>query len=133
MKQIVDGRLYNTDTAKELGFYKVTQYDLSIYSGWLYITAAGKYFIYEYVQESATLDTIKHRLLVPLTPIEARVWAEQKLSVEDYTLAFGEPEEASEDSRLLIVSLPNQIMDRLDGICSRTGIPLRDVLIDLLP
>ena len=102
MRAIIGGRLYDTETAELLGsatwgegFYRVIEM--------LYLTANGAYFISgcggaatrwaRAVPGEANTKAGGEGIL-RLTEDEARTWAEQHLTADEYIEAFGEVEPA---------------------------------------
>lgn len=96
MKKVINGRLYDTSTAKELAKYEYSyrsQFDY--YSEALYRKKTGEYFIYGYGHaDSPYKKRIDHSTWGPgekITPIswdEAREWAEANLSADSYGEIF---------------------------------------------
>ena len=101
MKKIINGRLYDTSTAKLIGS---TQYsypgDFSFWRVELYRKKTGEFFLYG---EGGPMTQYAHRTgqnqwsggegIRPLTLREAREWAERYLDVEKYEQTFGVIEE----------------------------------------
>ena len=102
MKQIINGRMYNTETAKEVGSY-------SNYGGWrdfnhyeesLYEKKTGEFFLCgtggamtEYAVSVGVNCWSGGSKIIPLTLEEAKVWAEKNLDADEYIEIFGEVEE----------------------------------------
>lgn len=87
MKKIIDGKLYNTETATEL--VKVVK------TMRLCMKENGEYFLAE---ETMTYDGTKlytkaEGAVTMLKETEAMKWAEENVSAEEYCGIFGEPEE----------------------------------------
>ena len=101
MKKIINGKMYNTDTAAFIGSYS-NGYDYHIY-GWLkeviYKKKTGEYFMS--VECESLTPYAKECLdgwapgvsIIPLSVDEAMKWAEKKLSADEYIEIFGTPEE----------------------------------------
>lgn len=102
MKKIINGKMYNTETAKELGTWDNGLYCNDFY--WceetLYRKRTGEYFLFgesgangkygEYIEGKM------HRGgygIIPCTEREAKQWAEEKLTADEYISIFGEVEE----------------------------------------
>ena len=98
MRTIINGRLYNTETAKEI----FTNDIHDVYGSWhiyetLYKKKTGEYFIQrDMVGDGDAIDefnwVMAHRFH-PLTVDEARSWMEMYTGVDDYEQEFGLPEE----------------------------------------
>lgn len=102
MKQIINGKMYNTDTANFLGsFESGICGDFNHIEENLYVTKKGAYFI-EYsggalteyaVAVSNSNCTTGSSGIKLITESEAKQWAENFLSAERYEEIFGEAEE----------------------------------------
>lgn len=98
MKQIIKGKLYNTETAKELGSW-------ANYGGWrdfqhmeetLYIKKTGEYFLFgeggpmtKYAERVEQNGWSGGSRIMPMSYEEARQWAEEKLDADKYEEIFG--------------------------------------------
>jgi len=101
MKKIINGKLYNTETATELGSYwnGYPHGDFSFVMETLYIKKTGEYFLHgeggplteycNYVGNNRCFGSD----ICPYTKAEAKEWAAKVLSVEEYEKIFGEVEE----------------------------------------
>lgn len=101
MKKIINGRKYDTDTAKEMGFstngYGVR--DFNYYRETLYRKITGEFFLYG-IGNAASRYAVRcgsgwsgGERITPFTLDEAKVWAEKHLDAEEYEEIFGEVEE----------------------------------------
>ena len=102
MKKVINGRLYNTDTATCLGGYSFSSTrDFRYIEEYLYRTKRGSYFLHG---EGGPLTKYREQVgqnewgygedILPLTEEEAREWAEVHMDGDEYIDAFGAPEEA---------------------------------------
>ncbi len=93
MKIFINGKMYNTETARFVGdaFIKKNEppelMELRLKcqlssSKKLYQKSTGEYFLH-----------IEEEYIHPLTLDNAKNWAKEYFSVDDYIKAFGEPEE----------------------------------------
>lgn len=87
MKKIINGKMYNTETAKKLGWWSngVSYSNFNRLEEALYLKKTGEYFI--------AADYYNGDDITPVTEAEAKCWAEEKLDADEYIAAFGEPEE----------------------------------------
>jgi len=88
MQKIIGGRLYDTDKAIRLGGWRswpIFGGDLYAHAESLYMAPSGAYF----VVKEGFINSDKCNVL-PLSENDARMWAEENLSVDDYIKAFGE-------------------------------------------
>ena len=92
MKKIIDGKLYDTETAECLGFYPHFDGNTFHYlREALYRTKKGTYFIYSrHDAENPCIDDFVSGME------DAMLWAEIRLSAEEYFNAFGRPAEIFE-------------------------------------
>lgn len=102
MKKIINGKKYDTETAKEVAFYcaRLSVSDSGYYEEILCKKKTGEFFLYgrgnaasRYSRKCGTNTWGGGEAIVPLTEYEAREWAEQHLEVEEYETVFGEVEE----------------------------------------
>lgn len=131
MKKIIDGRLYNTETAKLVGDcdLDVAANDFSWYGEELYRKKTGEYFIFG--EGNAASRYAEHaygmwqagKAIIPLTFEQARDWAEEHLTADEYAAEFGEPDEDAEDVQMLVKVSP-AAKAALDELRSREGITL---------
>lgn len=136
MKKIIDGALYNTETAKKLGTWDNGIYgnDFRTVSEELYQTKSGKYFKHGeggpmtvYAEHHGN-STSGGEQILPLTPEEAREWAEEKLTAEEYSAIFGEPEEASDLRKPVNITLPEDVIRLLTREKEQTGISISQLI-----
>ena len=101
MKKIINGKLYDTDTAKEFGTY-LNGYDytdLRRMRETLYKKKTGEFFLYgcggpmSKYAESCGNTTCSGAAIIPLTLDEAKKWAEEHINPDVYIEIFGEVEE----------------------------------------
>lgn len=102
MRKIINGKKYDTETAKAVGTYANGGgwRDFTHYEETLYLKKTGEFFLYgEGGPMTHYAVTIERNCwsggekITPLTEHEARKWAERNLPVEDYENIFGEVEE----------------------------------------
>lgn len=101
MKKIINGRKYNTETARELASWDngYIGSDFSFIVEVLYKKKTGEYFLYGFggpmskYAESCGANLTWGSEIIPMNEIEAKRWSEKKLSCEKYEELFGEVEE----------------------------------------
>lgn len=120
MKKILNNKLYNTETAREVGYYQYSYpSDFNWYRETLYCKRTGEYFLHgeggglshyaEYVCQNGWTGGEK---IIPMAYENAREWAEKKLEPDEYESEFGEVTE--DDSRTVMsVSIQSAIADRI--------------------
>lgn len=102
MRQVIDGRIYDTSTAALLGQHEphISRGDFSWLEEGLYQTPRGNFFLAgrggpmssyaEYVEGSSGRERRGGAGIRPLTPQEALAWAEDKLGADDIQALFPE-------------------------------------------
>lgn len=102
MKKIINGKLYDTETAEVIGEY-TSRYSVGNFKHFeetLYKKTTGEFFLYgeggpaspykELVEEHGATNGEK---IIPLSLDEAKKWTEEKLTADEYIAIFGEVEE----------------------------------------
>ena len=100
MKKIINGKMYNTETAKLLCEACGRRGSASWWKEQLYRKKTGEYFLFGEggpgSRWAVPLDINSWNEgedVIPMTEEEARAWAEKNADVEEYCEIFGEPEE----------------------------------------
>ena len=92
MKKVINGKMYNTETAKCIAVYdnfKGNRDDINYFCKCLYLKKTGEYFIYE--QDTAWHD--REETITPCTLESAKKWVEKYCDGDEYEKIFGEVEE----------------------------------------
>ncbi len=91
MKQIIDGRKYDTSTAQKLAEWDNEMFnsDLNLVMEDLYRKKTGEFFLYGRGGDRTKYRTAR---LIPLSEEEAKAWTEEKAN-DKYEEIFGEVEE----------------------------------------
>lgn len=141
MKKVIEGRVYNTETAKLLGSGDngYPRNDFHFWEEDLYRTKSGAYFLHgaggpasRYAVTTGQNSWSGGEKIIPLAPEQAREWAEEMLGADEYTELFGEPDEASDEREALNVSVPAHIKFRLDRLREGEGKTLSQVIEEIL-
>lgn len=103
MKKIINGKKYDTDTAKAIYEYGngLSYRDFGYCREWLYVKRTGEFFLYgeggaasKYSKSCGLNEWTGGEDITPLTPDEAKAWAEKiEMDVDTYEKIFGEVEE----------------------------------------
>ena len=102
MKKIINGKKYNTATAKEIGtWYSETNYsDDNYYEETLYMKKTGEFFfcgygggLSPYAQTCGENQWSGGSAIIPISRTEARWWIEEHMPAETYEEVFGPVEE----------------------------------------
>lgn len=101
MKKIINGKRYDTDTAKNLGSVGYSHPgDFSFWRETLYLKKTGEFFLHgvggamsKYARSTGLNEWTGGEEIIPLSPEEARKWIEKNLDAEEYERILGEVEE----------------------------------------
>lgn len=101
MKKIINGKKYDTETAKEVAEYCSWhgKNDFRYFEETLYRKKNGEFFLYgegrcaSPYTEDVSDGTTGGSGIAPLTENEAKKWAEEKIDSSKYEAIFGEVEE----------------------------------------
>lgn len=132
MKKVINGSLYDTETAKLLGEDSYSNpRDFAHWRESLYRTKSGKYFLHgeggamtKYAVCVAQNEWSGGKKIIPLDLDSAQKWAEEHLDGDDYLAAFGEPEERT------TVMISAATKARLSDIKAKTGKSFGDIIAD---
>lgn len=107
MKKIINGKVYDTETARHIGRWEngCGGGDLDYVCEKLYCKRTGEYFLYgeggartKYSEMIGTNSWSSGEMIIPLTYNAAREWAEDHLEADDYLEEF-EPK-ADDDNKI---------------------------------
>lgn len=140
MRKIINGRLYNTDTAKEIGTYSndLGYDDFRFLSETLYRKRTGEYFLYgeggpmtQYAQPVGDM-TGSGEDITPLSLDQAKKWAEENMSADDYMDAFGPVSEDDPKYKILSANLTSENYAKLRRMTEESGRSMSAILNDLI-
>ena len=140
MKKVIRGRLYDTEKAVLVGeFYDkaMPEEDLSFYREELYRKRTGEYFLYgrgnagsKYsVWRGSTASGTEK--IIPLSYQQARQWAEENLSPEEYEKEFGFPER-NDDKTIMSFNLKIGNIEKLKVISAKQDKPMSSIIDELI-
>lgn len=141
MKKIINGKLYNTETARKLGSYEnMADYrNFHYFCEALYQKRTGEYFLHgeggPMTQYARTIDQNSWsggEKIMPMSVEAARKWAEEHLDADDYAEAFGMPDEGDDAVESLHVQLPAALMAEIRSDAAERGISLRTYIEQLI-
>lgn len=132
MKKVIDGALYDTETAKLLGEDSYSSpRDFRHWKEELYRTKSGKYFLHgkggamtKYAVSVGLNEWSGGEKIIPLDLESAQAWAEEHLDGDEYIRAFGEPEERT------TVLLSAATRAQLSEIKARTGKTFGEIIAE---
>ena len=112
MNKVIDGAVYNTDTAILLSSIDSghSYHDFEYYTESLFRTKAGKYFLYgsgngnsRYGEWHGNSGGSGEKIM-PFTYDEAKQWGEKNLNGDEYIKIFGDPEDDERVQMSIILS-----------------------------
>lgn len=117
MKKVIKGRVYDSSTAKKMAM-RFTGLELDR-TGWeeLYQKKSGEFFLLEH-RYSTNIERI-----TPMAYDDARSWAEQYLSGEEYDEIFGEIKE-NDESVQIHISLTQAEAEIIKRNASKEGLTM---------
>ena len=139
MKKIINGKLYNTETAKKLGDWESDQDYRGLYheEESLYRTKSGNYFLWcyggaasRYNQQIGQNEWSSGELIQPISEDRAKKWAEDRLDGDSYERIFGEISEG--ESETVSVILPPDVVAKLKEEMERSSKKRTDVIVEAL-
>ena len=128
MKKIIDGKVYDTETAERLGAWDNGKYTSDIYyeEELLYRKRTGEFFLCgsggansKYAVSRGSNSWIGSSKIIPLDYESAQKWAEERLSVDQYEKIFGTIIDEEGDNKIkmtfyLSASTANKIRKNAD-------------------
>lgn len=139
MKKIINGRRYDTTSAKEVGYdYYSNPGDFSYWRETLYRKNTGEFFLHgeggpnsKYSQSVGLNEWSGGERIMPMSLEEAQKWAEEHLSAEEYESIFGVIEETAE-KRTVTFSLTEAAIEKIARIAAEKGCAKSEVIENLL-
>lgn len=127
MKKVIDNSVYDTSTARELGCAEYSNPGDYYYTcETLYVSRANKYFLHgeggamtQYSKSLGGGSFQGSEKIIPLSIDEAKKWAEENLTGDEYEAAFWKITE--EDKVLLSFSVTTETKRKLQEVSSITG------------
>lgn len=139
MKKIIRGRLYDTDTAKEVGSWEaeVSRSDFEWYEETLYRKKTGEFFLAgnggpasKYAERSYG-NWIGGSIIEPLSYEDAREWAEKHMEADDYVKWF-ELSDDTDTKSTITLRLSQASIDKLRMAASSKDVIASDIVEDLI-
>ena len=130
MKKIINGKLYDTETAKEIAVWSNgrSYSDFSHCVETLYKKRTGEYFLYgsggpmsKYSKSCGDNSWSGDSQIIPLSYKAAKEWAEEKMDADDYMAEFG-PVSESEEMTVLSVSVTEAVAERIRREAQEKGL-----------
>ena len=124
MKRIINGKRYDTSSAKKLAEACSKSYSRRDFGFWeeeLYLTKSGNYFLHgvggpasKYAEACGQNNWTGGEKIIPISEEAAKVWAEEHIDGDEYESIFGEVE--MEDRAKISADIPVSIKEKLDEI-----------------
>jgi len=137
MKKIIGGKVYNSQTAQCLGCWcnGLPWNDFGYCSEFLHLTKSGNYFIYgeggplsKYAVHHGN-STSGGEVIKPISYAEAKEWAEENLTGDEYESAFGVPD----DTKVALnVDIAKELKQKIDRIKSESNKSLSEIIEGLI-
>ena len=132
MKKIINKKLYDTDTAQNMGAdgngYNVN--DFNCVCETLYRKRTGEYFLHgeggarsRYASREGNMWGWGQQI-IPLTYDEAQEWAEKHLTADEYAEAFGMPDEGDDSKTAITITLPTAKAAALRQAAEKAGMSI---------
>lgn len=132
MKKIINGKLYDTETAKEVGLraHGEGPRDFHYFVERLYRKRTGEYFLHgeggpmtQYARTVGQNQWSGGEKIMPLDYQAAREWAKKHMDADDYMEEFGPVSEESERTTLS-VSLDAAVADKIRKEAQEKGVSI---------
>jgi len=131
MRKIINGKKYDTETARLVGSNSFGDpNDSFTYSSEdLYCKRTGEYFLHgegggmtRYAEQIGD-NWANGERIIPLSTESARKWAEENLSVDEYEHEFGEVSEEDEGKVIVTYSIKPSTRDKIKRLALDAGVP----------
>ena len=129
MKKIINGKLYDTATAKQIGInsHGDGPRDFRYFCETLYRKRTGEYFLYgeggpmsRYAESCGQNQWSGGEKIIPLDYAAATKWAEENMDADDYQAEFGTISESTERV-VLSISVDSAIADKIRRTAQEQG------------
>ena len=130
MKKIINGKLYDTDTAKNVGEWANAGNwrDFNHIEETLYRKRTGEFFLYgeggpmtKYAVSQGQNSWSGGEKIIPLSAAKAREWAEERLTADEYAEIFGMPDEGTGERATLCVQIPAALAAKIRANAADEG------------
>lgn len=137
MKRVIDHRVYDTDTAREMASWDNGLYvnDLGWVSETLYRKRTGEWFVFgeggaatKYAKPDGPSSWVGGERVMPLTGEQAREWAERRLDGDEAEALFAPDDEPSS----MTVHMPADVKAALDARAERDGATKGGIVVEAL-
>lgn len=132
MKKIIKGKVYSTESARKIGSWASSEDcgNLDYFEETLYQKRTGEFFIHgeggartRYAAQTGQNTWKGGEAILPIGYDDARAWAEEHLTAEEYQGAFGAIVEDGSRSTVLL-SLPVSKIEQIKREAAQAGMSL---------
>lgn len=140
MKKVINGKRYDTDTAREMASASSTEgrSDFHWWEETLYRKSTGEFFLYgqggpasRYAESCGQNQWSGGSRIMPVSLETAQKWAEEHLDADDYEEIFGAIEETS-SKRTVTFSLTEAAIEKIARMAQEQEITKSDVIEKLV-
>ena len=138
MKKIIEGRVYNTETAKLLGEFSYSnRRDFNYFSEKLYRTKSGAYFLYgegpgQQILQAGRAKQMDRRRGDPRYVTTRQEHGQRNILTPINTQIFGEPEEAGDERVALNLTISATTKAKLEKMREDTGKSMSQIVEDMI-
>lgn len=139
MKKIINNKVYDTSTAREIGCNSYSNpRDFHYWCETLYCKRTGEYFLHgeggprsRYSEQIEQNSWSSGEKIIPLSYENARKWAEENLAADEYEREFGEITE-DETAETINVSMPAALAAKLRRRAQEEGVSVSKIITSIL-
>ena len=136
MKKVINGKVYDTSTAKKVGEYDPNPYksDFNCYCEELYQKKTGEFFLYgegnaasPYCRYVTHSERCGGEAIEPLSYKAAAKWAEEHLEGDEYIAIFGDPEENA-DKTVISISIRKDTYEKVKQAAAKEEVTISEFI-----
>ena len=140
MKKVINGKRYDTETARAMGYWENMAYrsDFNWYQETLLQKKTGEFFLHgegnvasKYARSVGMNEWSSGEMIIPLTVQKAKEWAKEKLDADEYEKIFGNPEDDGEKV-ITTLSLSRKAHDALRLASHEAGVTMSEYIEKLV-
>lgn len=139
MKKIINNKVYDTSTAREIGCNSYSNpRDFHYWCETLYCKRTGEYFLHgeggpasKYAERIEQNSWSGGEQIIPLTYENARKWAEENLTADEYENEFGAVTEDG-TAETVNISMPAALIAKIRRKAQGEGISVSKVIVSIL-
>lgn len=136
MRKVINGKMYDTETAKSCGYFKKGDSgDLLYIYEELYRKKTGEYFLYasggaktKYSKSIGNNMWSGSTQIIPLDYKAAQKWAEKYLNGDEYEEIFGKVPEDNDGAETITTRIPKSTAEKLRRFQSVSGEKIGEII-----